>query len=215
MYIAEVLQSVDKTMGIIREVSTPMSSDAFWGIIGTIIGTVIGALLCWVLSEAYNHGRLHCYVKAWNADLDILDDRGNDIPCNMNNRPEFFNYYFTMEIYNSSRLPKIIRNGKILFCKDEKPLKAFTPKDGSTGKKVQNSTLYSDLNAVCVPATNVITLGLLGNIMGDEKGLSFLEDANEVYFQYNDEKNRTRKWKIADVSYDSYFDNDIGDEDNG
>ena len=44
--------------------------------------------------------------------------------------------------------------------------------------------------------------------MSDKNGFPELEKANEVYFEYKDEKSRTRKWKIADVSYKSYFDCD-------
>lgn len=215
MIIAEVLQNVDKANNVIKEAGISMSSDAFWGILGSLAGTVIGALIGYLLSELHNHGRLQCFVKSWHAHLDMLDERGEYVTCYEYMRPEFFNYDFTIEIYNSSRLPKIIRNGKIVFCKDEEPLKEFTPHDKSREKKYVTSSTFGELLAFCVPATGVLTLDLLGTIMGGEEGFSFLENANEVYFQYNDEKNRTRKWKISDVSYDSYFDSDTGDENNG
>lgn len=51
MIIAEVLQSVDKVTTIIKRAGVSMSSDAFWGVLGTLLGTIIGYLL----SEMHNH----------------------------------------------------------------------------------------------------------------------------------------------------------------
>ena len=209
--IAEVLRSGDIVKRIIQE-STPMISlDALWGIFGTVLGTILG----WLLSEISNRGRLHCYVKSWQADMDAPDFYGGYKTCRIGEIPQFFHYSLSLELYNSSRLPRMIRNGKVVFCKDDVCLKEFIPKDRARETKIQHSRIHEDLTAFCVPASGVLTLDLLGTIMGDSEGFPFLEEANEVYFQYNDEKNKIRKWKIANVSYDSYFDNDIGDEDNG
>ena len=204
MIIAEVLQSADTIANVVKNVEVPMSSDAFWGILGTVVGTLMG----WLLSELSNHGRLRCFVKSWHAHLDIVDEHGEYVTCYEFMRPEYFNYDITIEVYNSSRLPKIIRDGKIAFYKNEKLLLESIPRDKSRETKYVTSSTYGELLAFCVPATDVVTLDLLGNIMSDKNGFPELEKANEVYFEYKDEKSRTRKWKIADVSYKSYFDCD-------
>ena len=211
MIIAEVLQSVDKVTTIIKRAGVSMSSDAFWGVLGTLLGTIIGYLL----SEMHNHGRLHCFVKSWIAYFEIKDEGDRFIGCRKPNRPQYFNYCFTIEIYNSSRLPKVIRDGKIVFYKDEEPIAEFIPNDKKRETKYFHYSEYSELLAFCVPATDVITLDLLGNIFGDDTGFPFLEIADEVYFQYKNEKDKTERWKIADVKYDSYFYDDTEEQVDG
>lgn len=215
MIIAEVLQNVDKVSSVAKDVGISMSSDAFWGIMGTLLGTVMGALLGWILTELNNHGKLRCFVKTWHAHLDMLDERGELVTCYEFMKPEYFNYDFTIEIYNSSRLPKIIRDGKIVFCKDEEPLIEFIPCDKTRVPKYVTSSSFSELPALCVPATDVITLDLFGTIKGDNAGFPELEKANEVYFQYKNERNKTRRWKIADISYKSFFDCDAEEQVDG
>lgn len=201
--IAEVTNSMNTFVSSCDWIGT----DAFWGIIGTLLGTILG----WLLNELTNKGRLHFYLKSWEASMDCIDGQGGYAHCKDRSEIQFFTYNLCLEIYNSSNKPRIIRSLDIAFCKGKKSLIKQTPENDSTGKSFGSISLYKKVGATNIPANEVITLVMHGNYNTDQADFSVCEQADNVYLEYKNEHNRIKRIKLTQVRYDSYFDIDTED----
>ena len=83
---------------------------AVLGIVGTLAGTVLG----WVLNSLSQKGKLKVFVKKWEEVYQKPDKLGSFEKCN-SNEAEYYNYNLSLDIYNSSRETRIMRNIQVVF----------------------------------------------------------------------------------------------------
>lgn len=178
---------------------------AIIGVLGTLGGTILG----WFLNNLSQSGRLNIYVSSWEEKLKFNNQRGEMEESTSKEQTEYYEYRLSLDLYNSSGEPKIMRNIKILFMENKRKLFESSPKDDATKRIGHPVVFYDDVSVVNVPAKTVIKLNLHSGFWKERKQENMRFDAlwksNRIYLQYTNENNKNKSIKVKQRNLNDYF----------
>ena len=109
----------------------------------------------------------------------------------------FYYYTLSVEVYNDSGKPRILREISIDYAKKtcfrEKMVMKSTPDDATTSYHSAGAIRYEKIVARNINPNEIITLELRCGFAKEANGLSLRKEANRVYFVYRDARNRQHK----------------------
>ena len=123
-------------------------------------------------------------MKSWSEEFWATNDDKQGGYEKIPNKPENYKYKMTLEIYNSSGIPRILRDIKVVFRKRNKVLQSDTPKDESKEHSSKALYYYEDIGAYNVPANEIMTITLLGYYSKKKSPISFLREADSIWLEY-------------------------------
>lgn len=163
---------------------------ALIGIIGTLLGTILG----WILNSVSNIGRLKFYIS--NLDEQYLDD---NYKCKLE---EAIYYFFdvSLDIYNRSSIPKIMRNVKIQFYKGKSLIYEEVPDNTDTERFEAGAYHYDKIESINILPKMIFRINLKLRINIDEGNkfntINYFDNAWLVY--YNN-KNQIKHFQIKKI----------------
>lgn len=166
----------------------------FEGIIGAILGSVATLIVTDILKRK---GKLKIYLINSNGDYHYYENvlRGSTTKKTKNSVIDYFKYDFTIDIYNSSELPKIMREIKVNVYKNKELLKEIEVKDESTRRLTSARCVTVDnLNLYNISAKESVSFDLSVDLPSDiaEK----LKDGLILKMCYKDEKNKSKYFEL-------------------
>ena len=160
----------------------------FQGIIGAILGSVITMIVTDVLKK---RGRLKIYLISYEDKFQTFKDVG----CSTGNKrdEDFYGYSikYTIQVYNKSDTPKIMRDFKLVFIKKTKEIYTIVPSDEETRRYSSHSTQIDTMEISNIAPKEIQSLNQSTYIMNDM--LDRLENTDKVELHYRDEKSKKRK----------------------
>lgn len=164
---------------------------AVLGIVGTLSGTVLG----WLLNSLSQKGKINVFVKKCEETYMKTERTGGLVECNFE-EAEYYQYNLSVDVYNSSRETRIMRDICIAFM-DKKEL-CFTsiPQDDSTERSGHHRVYYEDISVVNIPAKSVAAIDLHGGLNSGNDEWKHLSNSNRIMIMYSDEKNKRKKVEI-------------------
>ena len=172
------------------------------GVIGTLLGTVLG----WVLSNLSQRGKLNIY-PTWRDEFRHNDGYGGMAKSRNQDEAKLFMYYLTLDLYNSSGEPKIMRKIEVAYFRDKHELFRDTPDDDSTGRSNGAIRFYDKILPITIPAKTVYTIKLHGGFWDSEDKFSQIWETNKVMLAYRDDRDKEKKIIIVKDDFDHYFEN--------
>lgn len=168
--------------------------DRVLGIGGTLLGTISGAVLGYYFNKL---GKISVYLKSWNESFYSIIQDGMGGHRKAKENPDHFEYKMTLEIYNSSNTPKIVRDVRIVFRKKKKDIIIATPKDSTTLHTSGPIRYCDDIGSFNIPSNEVITIKLEGiNI-----NVPLIREADSVWLVFKDYRNKTKRRLIRKINY--------------
>ena len=172
------------------------------GVIGTLLGTVLG----WLLSNLSRRGKLNIY-PTWQDGFSYNDNYGGMANSKSKEEVKRYRYYFTLDLYNSSGEPQIMRKIEVAFFHDKEELFRATPKDDSTGHSRGPLLCYDEVLPITIPARTVYTVKLHGGFGYPDNRFSQIWRTNKIMLTYRDRKDKERKVLINKNDFSRYFEN--------
>ena len=172
------------------------------GIIGEVLGVIATLITTDWLSQK---GKLNLYIMTCENEYNTYGDVG----CYKGGKEktDFYGYenQVKLEIYNGSNNPKIMRNIKIRYYKNNIEKYVVIPKDESSARISEARCIIKDeIEVINFRPKEVMELKISNYI--HEKDLEKIEMCNRIYLTYNDEKNRKRKILLSKkiITKDNY-----------
>ena len=172
------------------------------GVIGTLLGTVLG----WLLSNLSQRGKLNTYPM-WRDEFQHNGNLGGMANSQSKEEAKLYMYHFTLDLYNSSGEPQIMRKIEITFFHNKEELFRDTPEDDSTGRSSGPLRFYDEVLPITVPAKTVYTVKLHGGFWDSDKRFSQIWRTNKIMLTYRNCKNKERKVLINKDDFSRYFEN--------
>lgn len=180
--------------------------EEYWAALIGIAGTILGTVLGWLLNNISNNGKLNVYVASWKDEFEY-NNQGHMVPSTSIEQTKYYSYHLTLDLYNSSASPKIMRNIKILFSNDATVLKSSIPYDDSTrhGGVNYSPVYYDEISPLNISPKSVLTINLHNGEWQEGSSLNYIWDTSSIYLQYNDEKNKVKTILIKKEDYKNFF----------
>lgn len=180
--------------------------EEYWAALIGIVGTVLGTVLGWLLNNISNSGKLNVYVSSWNDEFKY-NYQGHMVPSTNIEQTKYYSYHLSLDLYNSSASPKIMRNIKILFSNDTSVLKTSIPYDDSTKQGGVNFTpvYYDKVSPINISPKSVLTINLHNGEWEENGTLNYIWQTTSVNLQYCDEKNKIKTIPIKKENYNNFF----------
>lgn len=172
------------------------------GVIGTLLGTVLG----WLLSNLSRRGKLNIY-SIWRDEFQHNDNLGGMSHSKNKDEAKHYMYHFTIDLYNSSGDPQIMRKIEVAFFRDKEELFRDTPKDDSTGRSSGVIRFYDEVLPITIPAKTVSTMKLHGGFWDSDERFSQIWRANKIVLTYRDSRNKEQRNLIKKDDFTKYFEN--------
>ena len=179
------------------------------GVIGTLLGTVLG----WLLSNLSQRGKLNIY-SMWRDEFQHNDNLGGMVNSQSKEEAKLYMYHFTLNLYNSSGEPQIMRKIEITFFHDKEELFRETPEDDSTGRSSGPLRFYDEVLPITIPGKTVFTVKLHGGLLDSDKRFSRIWKTNKIMLTYRDRSNKEKNVLIKKDDFSRYFENHPLTEDN-
>ena len=135
---------------------------AFQGIIGVLAGMFGSQLL-------RNIGKTFIFVQ--NSSFKYIakesDGAGGFIEReikSLTDGPNHCTYSMDLEIYNSSEMPRILRNIQIQFYKDKKLIGVSIPNNDSTRRRYAGGIISDEIRIINIHAKEIVRFNISGNI---------------------------------------------------
>ncbi len=123
-------------------------------------------------------GKLHIYISSWKESFKY-NNKGCLEPSSSIEQTEYYNYNISIDLYNSSRETKIMRNISIIFTNNKTVLFESIPKDNDTKSINYKFVHYDDVFSLNIPAKSVIHIDLHEGIR--DNSLVFMWNVDCVY----------------------------------
>ncbi len=166
----------------------------FEGIIGAILGSTITLIITDILKKK---GKLKIYLndfdgKYWYNSKD--NHYGPTTSKKDGTNIESFRFEFDIDVYNSSELPKIMRDLKINIYKNKELLKEVDVNDEETRRVVSRCITVDKTTIYNIPAKESYNFKLSAEIPED---IAFMmKDGLIIKLKYKNEKNKNIYFKI-------------------
>ena len=166
----------------------------FEGIIGAILGSAFTLIITDILKKI---GKLKIYLNNFEGRYwyNSKDDRYEPTTSKKYGTSiESFRFKFDIDVYNSSELPKIMRDLKISIYKNKKFLKEVNVNDEETRRVVCRCITVDKTTIFNIPAKESYNLKLSAEIPED---IAFMmKDGLIIKLKYKNEKNKNKYFKI-------------------
>ncbi|WP_411682458.1 hypothetical protein [Clostridium thailandense] len=165
----------------------------FNGIIGAVVGSTTTLVITKLLKST---GKVCLYLKEWEVENTEENEIG-EINYIKTTSLEVDSLYIklTMDIYNSSEIPKIMRNIKIGFYNNKKELFSIVPNDKDNEFKGQQFNFPQKSTIINLESKKCIIKKFSFNI-SDKNVIDLLKNANVIYFMYTNENNKNKKFPM-------------------
>lgn len=174
------------------------------GVGGTLAGTILG----WILNGVSQRGKLKVFLFSWKDKFEYNSREGYMVPSISKEQTELYHFDIVLDIYNSSRDTKIMRDISIAFSDGKNELKIFTPKDDATLYHNGPRRCYLDVSPINIPPQTVIQVKLHDGIWKDKnESLDFIWAARKVYLTYLNSKGKRKRILLHTESYCDRFKN--------
>ena len=173
---------------------------ALIGVGGTIIGTILG----WCLNALSSKGKIVIYLSSWSEKFQCYK-LGSCTNSSSKSETELYRYRCSIDVYNSSADTKILRDIRIVFTTGKKDLLSSIPYNEASKRMGMDHTVYDKFNPLNVPPKSVQKVELFSNISIKEGKFEEVWKVNKIYFEYKNEKNKTKRVLIQETSYNDYF----------
>lgn len=171
------------------------------GVGGTLAGTILG----WILNGVSQRGSLKVFLFSWGDSFEY-NLKGYMVPSTSKEQTESYHFNGVLDIYNSSRDTKIMRNISIVFSDGKNDLKIFTPKDDATRYSIGHLTQYLNVSPINIPPQSVKQVKLLDGIWKDKsESLNFIWDTKKVHLTYSNSKGKRKRVLLHTESYCDRF----------
>lgn len=162
----------------------------FNGIIGAVVGSVTTLIVTKLLKST---GKIHLYLKDWDVKNTIKNEfRERTYIKTTSLEVESLYIKFKMDIYNSSEIPKIMRNIKIGFYDNKKELFSVILNDKDNEITREYFSFSQESTIINIEAKKCIVKEFNFNI-DDKTIIDLLKNTNTIYFMYTNEKNKNKK----------------------
>ena len=163
-------------------------------------GALAGTILGWGLNELSRRGRLKIFPFLWKDWFEYLSGQGLMFLSTSREQAEYYLFDISLDIYNSSRDTKIMRNIEIVFSNGKHDIEKSIPK--------VDTARCRDISPVNIPPQTVEQLKLYGRIVKDEnQSLDFIWDTKKVYLTYLNSKGKRKRILLHTESYCNRFKN--------
>ena len=179
------------------------------GVGGTIAGTILG----WILNSISQKGKLKISVSSWK-DYFEYNNIGSMVPSASKEQTELYHFEVVLDIYNSSKNAKIMRNIKIVFCDKKKELKSLIPNDNSSKRTSGPISFYDEVSSLNIAPQTVQQIKLHNGVWKQNNEIDFIWDTQKVYLLYENDKEKTKRILLHKESYCDYFQKHIAGENN-
>ena len=157
------------------------------GILGTISGAITTLIVTNILR---NKGKLKTYLIDWEDKYETF----KDVKCYSSDTKisDFYHYTFTytLQVYNKSEVPKIMRNFKVNFYDEKTKIFSYIPDDETT-RRYSNHRYHTDkMEVINISPKEIQVLKQSGYVKYEE--LEHIEGASKVDLTYYDERNKRR-----------------------
>lgn len=164
------------------------------GIIGTLLGVIITFTLNYIVKVK---GKIYFYFKNYNIYFNKLEN-GCYVESNVLEARDF-RYRLGIEIFNSSEVPKILREINIKFEKDKRhiectPYTSLSLADHFRGEELKT---ISNIN---LPPKQIVSYNLS---VTKENDIEFFKGKIRVYFECRTHKNKVIKKFVQDINFDT------------
>lgn len=164
-----------------------------------------------VTTRIRNFGKLYFYVSNWKGTLFGKDDYGGEILCKDINTGERFKFELEFELYNSSEVPKNLRNAHIEFVVKNKSKKFFFRNNVSIKDIVARLDEPYTIKVINIPPKHMINLNIYRYINKDD--LPFILNVEKIYFVAQKANNRVYRKIITKINtYNSIINNKYDEE---
>lgn len=177
------------------------------GVGGTLFGTVLG----WILNGFSQRGKLKIFVSSWKDQFEH-NEQGYMVVSNDKEQAELYQFDVVLDIYNSSRETKIMRNIEVVFSNKRNVLKKFVPDDGATRYVNGGLTHYKKVAPINIPPQSVIQVKLCDGLWRKEGNMDFIWDTNKIYLTYLNSKGKKKRVLLHTESYCDRFKNQSAEE---
>jgi len=159
------------------------------GIVGTAVGLVIGRFL-------RGFGRIQLHGSDWRIVY-----QGQDAGAGLIQVPpdaaKFGKFHFQIDVYNSREEPAGLRQPRVEFVADGKPLITFAPQDADRSRLTTERLVYDKIEVINLAPKQWSHWNIVQAFAGDE--LSKIRQSDEVYFAATDARGKRRLWLIASL----------------
>ncbi|WP_054956489.1 hypothetical protein [Paenibacillus dakarensis] len=168
-----------------------------------IIGALLGVMMTLILTEIFKKmGKLKFYKKSLDIGYEIRerDSWGQEVNKNVDNKygANFFGIELTLEIYNSSDTPKILRDVKLAFYNGKHKKLSVDPEDKSTERYAAASMWRDKFGLINIKPKEIISVSLVYHC-NDQDTLNQIKKSNKVYLESRDYKNKIVSVTLTDV----------------
>ncbi len=147
------------------------------GIIGAITGVAVTLIVTHILK---NFGKIHFYFHNWRLDFISYQSGGRE-QVSISDKASNSEYFFEMEIINTSESKKYLRDIKVKFYNNKKLLLQTIPKNESTKKVKPSGTIIDPLKIINLEPKSIVYYKISGYFK--EEDLPNLMKCNKVYFE--------------------------------
>lgn len=155
-----------------------------------LIGALLGVTITLVTTHFLKHGKLIIYPIELKANFSKYEHGYSKETLTIDDA-EYASFDLDIEIYNSSDLPKALRQFKIQFYKDDYLLKEVLPKDNSTKRTGQYFTIRDEMNILNLTPKSIERLSFHLDFDSDET--VSLKGYNRIVLTFLNHKNKTYK----------------------
>ncbi|MDQ0975891.1 hypothetical protein QFZ31_005769 [Neobacillus niacini] len=171
----------------------------FEGIIGALLGVIVTLILTQMLKSV---GKIKFYIKENEIDFINAEQNmiGEYIESKVEDRNEAtnINLKHTIEIYNGSEIPKIIRDVKYSFYYGNNLLLAIDPDDKSTERYTSYSHYRDSFLNINLPPKQITNIEIIQNIKTEETEI--VKNCTKIYLEMNN--HRGKKIKVLLKKFD-------------
>lgn len=170
----------------------------------SVVGTLAGTALGWFLNNLSQRGKLRIYVSAFK-EVFQYNNMGCMAQSSSIEQTDYYGYKLTLDLYNASGTPKIMRNLTVVFSDGKQDLFKSVPKDDETRRSSGPAFFYDDVGPINIPPKRIIQMRLHNGAHKRDGGLDFIWKTKKIYLTYTNEKNKLVKVNINSTVYANYF----------
>ncbi|MCM3257084.1 hypothetical protein M3664_04715 [Paenibacillus lautus] len=158
-----------------------------------IIGALLGVMMTLILTEVFKRiGNIKFYTKFLDVVYEVRDVDSWGQTTNrkaVKDEANFLRVELTLEVYNSSDTPKILRDVNLVFYNGKRKILSVEPEDKSTERFAAASFHRDKFGFTNIKPKEIISINLVYNCY-DQKILDQIKRSNKVYLESRDYKNK-------------------------
>jgi len=159
----------------------------FEGILGAVLGSSTTLIVSDILKRK---GELKLYLIKWEGCYKTYGDIGCSLLGKEDSDFYFYSFSYTLQVYNKSDVPKIMKDFKIKFYKEKEEVYSFIPNNDYTERYGAGSTMVDKMEVANIKPKEIQVLKQSGYV--NENDLDIIEGTSKIKLTYYDEKDKER-----------------------